>query len=74
MTINRNNYEEYFLLYVDRELNGDEQNMVEEFVKLHPTAVTSLRPRSSIRRFVDQSKNLRRTVGTLRDCRFMKTV
>ena len=36
MTINRNNYEEYFLLYVDRELNGDEQKMVEEFVKLHP--------------------------------------
>ena len=36
MTINGNNYEEYFLLYVDRELNGDEQKMVEEFVKLHP--------------------------------------
>ena len=36
MTINRNNYEEYFLLYIDRELNRDEQLMVEDFVRLHP--------------------------------------
>lgn len=36
MTVNRNNYEEYFLLYIDRELNGNERQMVEEFVRRHP--------------------------------------
>jgi hypothetical protein len=36
MTINRNNYEEYFLLYVDRELGRDEQVMVEDYVRLNP--------------------------------------
>lgn len=36
MIINRNNYEEYFLLYIDRELNRKEQLMVEDFVRLHP--------------------------------------
>jgi len=36
MTVNRNNYEEYFLLYIDRELNGNERKMVEEFVRRHP--------------------------------------
>ena len=32
MNINRNNYEEYFLLYIDNELSVAEKNMVEAFV------------------------------------------
>ncbi|MDP4130125.1 MAG: hypothetical protein Q8939_08180 [Bacteroidota bacterium] len=36
MTINRNNYEEYFLLYIDRELGDAERQMVEDFVRRHP--------------------------------------
>ncbi|HEY4156107.1 MAG TPA: hypothetical protein VGM24_11785, partial [Puia sp.] len=36
MIINRNNYEEYFLLYIDRELNRDERMMVDDFVVRHP--------------------------------------
>src|ERR1700722_550494 len=35
-TINHNNYEEYFLLYADNELNTDEKKMVEEFVNTNP--------------------------------------
>jgi hypothetical protein len=31
-TINHNNYEEYFLLYADNELNADKKKIVEEFV------------------------------------------
>src|SRR5688572_7636455 len=33
MNINRNNYEEYFLLYADNELSVQEKNVVEMFVK-----------------------------------------
>lgn len=36
MNINRNNYEEYFLLYADKELSADEKSMVEMFVKQNP--------------------------------------
>src|SRR5712672_589648 len=32
MDINRNNYETYFLLYIDRELNPSEMSEVEKFV------------------------------------------
>ena len=34
--INRSNYEEFFLLYVDNELSAEERNEVEAFVILHP--------------------------------------
>lgn len=36
MTINRNNYEEYFLLYIDNELSVAEKNMVDAFVAANP--------------------------------------
>ena len=36
MNINKNNYEEYFLLYADNELSDQEKNIVEAFVKQHP--------------------------------------
>jgi hypothetical protein len=36
MIINRYNYEEYFILYMDNELGSDERCMVETFVQNHP--------------------------------------
>lgn len=36
MIINRNNYEEFFLLYVDDELKPEERTEVEKFAGLHP--------------------------------------
>ena len=35
MDINRNNYEEYFLLYADNELSGSEKEVVEAFVMMN---------------------------------------
>ncbi|MFT3748538.1 MAG: hypothetical protein QM768_09490 [Agriterribacter sp.] len=36
MKINSNNYEEFFLLYADDELNAEERTMVEKFAEAHP--------------------------------------
>lgn len=36
MNINRHNYEEFFLLYIDGELNAKDEKLVEEFLQNHP--------------------------------------
>ena len=36
MTINRNNYEEFFLLYVDNELSAQDKIAVDVFLKENP--------------------------------------
>lgn len=36
MLINRNNYEEYFILYMDNELSPVQRRMVEDFTQHHP--------------------------------------
>ncbi|HWR33227.1 MAG TPA: hypothetical protein VN451_06870 [Chitinophagaceae bacterium] len=36
MNINRHNYEEYFILYMDNELGSEDCRMVEAFVQQHP--------------------------------------
>lgn len=36
INIDRNNYEEYFLLYVDDELSATERKAVEDFINTHP--------------------------------------
>src|SRR5678815_4967560 len=36
MNINRHNYEEFFILYMDNELDSDDRRMVEAFVLQHP--------------------------------------
>ncbi|OSZ80954.1 hypothetical protein CAP36_06870 [Chitinophagaceae bacterium IBVUCB2] len=36
MSINRHNYEEYFILYMDNELGSDDRRMVEAFIAQHP--------------------------------------
>ena len=36
MNINRHNYEEHFILYMDNELGSDDRRQVEDFVQKHP--------------------------------------
>jgi hypothetical protein len=36
MVLTRDNYEEYFLLYVDEELSLEQKAAVDAFVQLHP--------------------------------------
>jgi hypothetical protein len=43
LMINRNNYEEYFLLYTDNELSDTDRNAVEEFVEGNPDLRDELR-------------------------------
>lgn len=42
MNINRNNYEEFFLLYVDGELTSLEKDAVDAFIQQHPDLKTEL--------------------------------
>ncbi len=42
MEINRHNYETYFLLWVDGELSGQEEEMVERFITKHPDLAEEL--------------------------------
>ncbi len=36
MNINRHNYEEFFILYLDNELSSEDRRMVEDFIQHHP--------------------------------------
>ncbi len=42
MNINRHNYEEYFLLYIDNELSVADKNMVEAFITANPDLAEEL--------------------------------
>ncbi len=69
MNINRHNYEEYFLLYVDHELKADERAAVELFIQENPDLreelrmleQTVLRPEKKIS-FSDKASLLKSTI------------
>ena len=42
MSINKTNYENYFLLYIDQELSASEQAAVENFVQENPEYANEL--------------------------------
>lgn len=49
MSINRNNYEEYFLLYMDNELSAEERKMVDDFVLLNQDLAAELEALMALR-------------------------
>ncbi|MBN8666726.1 MAG: hypothetical protein J0M30_04425 [Chitinophagales bacterium] len=55
MNINRNNYESFFLMYVDKELSAEEQRAVEAFVQAHPDLEEELQLLNSARLIPDES-------------------
>lgn len=55
MNINRNNYESFFLMYVDQELSAEEQRAVEAFVQAHPDLEEELHLLNSARLIPDES-------------------
>ncbi|MFT4153683.1 anti-sigma factor family protein [Parafilimonas sp.] len=67
-TINRNNYEEFFLLYIDGELNAVQQLAVENFVQQNPDLAVDLQMLQNTRLFpedivFDNKEGLLRTEG-----------
>ena len=79
MNINRHNYEEYFLLYVDHELKADERAAVELFIQENPDLreelrmleQTVLRPEKKIS-FADKASLLKSTmdINTINESNF----
>lgn len=55
MNINRHNYEEFFLLYLDNELSGEDRRRVEQFVQLHPDLQEELEMLQQTRLVADPS-------------------
>lgn len=56
MNINRNNYEEFFLLYIDGELSAQQQTAVEEFVAANPDLAAELEQLKKI--ILDPEENI----------------
>jgi anti-sigma factor RsiW len=72
MHIDRNNYEEFFLLYADQELNPADRAAVEAFVLVHPdlkaeldTILQTLLPQETVAVFSDKESLFRTTETTL---------
>lgn len=66
MKINRNNYEAFFLLYTDNELNAEERTMVEGFIALHPDLAEELSVLSQTRLHADDQLVYADKTGLLR--------
>src|SRR6516225_3371283 len=68
ITINRNNYEEFFLLYVDNELDGGSRLAVENFMQQNPDLTVEFEMLMQTRSVADETvffdkENLLRTEG-----------